>query len=212
MKIEKGDYFKTRIGFYYEATRVGHHLINGRRLYKTGEDKKSTVQISVEAVGKIVESVYKTENEKRIIRNRIEEETLKKEGIDIEDYTKADEMKRREILNKTNITFVDKVNLLKYKPIKIDKDELQKKLNVSTKCMNNAFERLILNHMKLIEHLNDFKIAVGVKKDGTYKIEKIKEHLKKFKMNIPETEFYDNMPGIELANVLGKNNYTVQLI
>ena len=111
--IRKGDY-------YYEVTMPGKNLTSCRRL-----DKPGVLSINTSDLHTV--TIYDTENEKNIIRNRIREQKLKKQGINIEEFAEKTENEKRSILeNKKDLSEFEKIDLLK-----IDYTEKQKQIKTT---------------------------------------------------------------------------------
>lgn len=207
MGIEIGNVFKTKNGLYYEVIRTGQYLIAGSRM-----DKKGTAHFTRDKFIKQVDTIYKTVNEIRIIKNRIREQKLKEQNINIAKFTEMDEKEKYKILENKKIPLIDKVDLIKYDKIDINQTELKNNIESSVQNMSDVIIKVIKQNAVMKELLKDFELHKKIKKDCVFGIEKIKENLKKLNIDIDIKEFKNNMNSDEIAEILKKHNYEILLV
>lgn len=108
--MNKGDVFKTKKnGLYYEITTVGQSLISAKRL-----DKKGFLHLTFGLFEKEVDVLYTEKKEIKEIKNSLAEEKLKKENINIKEFSEMDINERMKILDKKKISYTEQVDLVKY--------------------------------------------------------------------------------------------------
>lgn len=207
MKIEVGNMFKTKNGLYYEVIRTGQYLIAGSRM-----DKKGIAHFTQEDFIKQVETVYKTVNEIRIIKNRIREKKLQEQDINIAKFTEMDEKEKFKILEKTKIPFIDKVDLIKYDKIEIDQTELKNNIESSVQNMSDVILKVIKQNAVMKELLKGFTMHKKIKKGCVFSTEDIKKNLKKLNINISIKEFKNDMTSEEIAEILKNHNYEILVV
>lgn len=144
-ELTQNDIVKTKTGYYYEILKKGKYLITFKRL-----DKSGVMTLNPEETKKIIETVYNTEDEKNIIRNRIREKKLEKMNIDVKKFSKLSRKEKYKIIEgKKDIPLVEKIDLYEYEPVHINREKLSDMLKKATQKHIKALKKLDDNNKQM---------------------------------------------------------------
>lgn len=159
-ELKQNDIVKTKTGYYYTVLRKGKYLTTFKRIDKTG-----IMTLNLEEINKMIETIYNTEDEKNIIRNRIREEKLKKMNIDIEKFsTLTREERYKTIEDKKDIPVIEKIDLYEYTPVKINREKLSVMLEKATQKHIKALKNLDNNNNQMKKSCDEIKSCCFCKK------------------------------------------------
>lgn len=159
-ELKQNDIIKTKTGYYYTVLKTGKYLISFNRL-----DKAGRMTLNREEMEKVINTIYNTEDEKNIIKNRIREEKLKKMNINVEKFSTLSRKERYKIIEaKKDIPLVEKIDLYEYKPININHEKLSIMLEKATRKHIKVLKKLDDNNRQMKKLCDEIKHCCFCKK------------------------------------------------